>query len=475
MAFDSLSFIFLFLPIFMLIYFLVSEKYKNWVLFTLSLIFYAWGGPACIAYIPLLFFSIIINYFCALSIERAKENRKIIFLWIGVLWNIGILIIFKYVINQIIALTNYYLFNISSVIPNMKDITFPLGISFYTFKALTYIFDVYNGYVKATKSFMAIATYITMFPQIVAGPIVRYGTIVNELNIRSTSSDCLKKGCKLFIIGLAYKVILANHFAIYADSVFSKDPRSLSIGLSWLGSICYTLQIYFDFAGYSIMAIGLGKIMGFHTPDNFNLPYLSQSVTEFWRRWHITLSTWFKSYLYIPLGGNRKGKWSTYRNLFIVFLLCGVWHGANTTFLFWGIYHGFFLILERWFRDFKAFFRTPCLIHHIYLIVVIVIGWVIFRSESIGYAFQYLGVMFGIINSKCFYSVNMFSSFPIITMILSGGLCSLFNEYSIFAFERNVNSKMGKIFISCSYGIVFLFSVVLLLITTYTPFIYARF
>jgi alginate O-acetyltransferase complex protein AlgI len=425
-------------------------------------------------YIPLLFLSITVNYSCGLIIDQSKgDKRKLIFL-VGILWNIGVLIFFKYIIYQLLELTEH-IFNISSTVPNIADILFPLGISFYTFKAMTYIFDVYRGHATATKSFLNIAAYIAMFPQIVAGPIVRYKTIANEIKERYPSSEDLNKGSKLFIIGLASKVMLANQFAVYADKIFSKDPITLSVGLAWLGSICYTFQIYFDFAGYSLMAIGVGRLIGFNTPDNFNCPYLSRSVTEFWRRWHITLSSWFKNYLYIPLGGNQRGKFITYRNLFIVFLLCGAWHGSNITFLVWGIYHGLFLIIERWLRDNRVSINLPRLICNGYLIIVVTIGWVIFRSENIGYALDYLGVMFGMISPKNYYSTNMFSCMSLVLLTFIGVLCSSFNEYSVFALEYKISNNKGKLIIGAAYAITFVACIVLLSIQTYNPFIYARF
>ena len=471
MLFSSLIFLFYFLPVFLAIYLLSPRKYHNFVLLTFSLIFYAWGEPR---FIPLLVFIIAANYLAGLLIDQSHGTARKAFLWLGVLGNIGILALFKY--SNFLLGIGEDIFNVTFPFPRLKHMMLPLGISFFTFKALTYIIDVYRGRVTATKNFTNLATYIFMFPQLVAGPIVRYEMIEHELRDRSISAAKLLEGSKLLIIGLASKVIFANQLAIYADDIFSKAPEYLSMGLSWLGAVSYTLQIYFDFAGYSLMAIGLGKMIGFNTPDNFNLPYLSRSVTEFWRRWHITLSSWFREYLYIPLGGNRRGKLVTYRNLFVVFLLCGIWHGANFTFLVWGVYHGFFLILERWSRDHRGYMQMPRLIRHIYLLLVITVGWVIFRSDNLGYALDYIGVMFGIIDVQEYYTVNIFSHLPLIALLLTSIVCSSFNERSILALKNRAHTTLAGMLLGRSgYAVVLLVCVVILVINTHNPFIYLRF
>ena len=388
MVFSSVLFISYFLPAFFLVYYLLPRGRNLWLL-TCSLLFYSWGE---LAYLPTFLFSLLMNYVLALLITSSRQPR--LMLGIGVALNLLLLAAFKYTpfLDQNLGLLT------GLHISGAEHFTrIPLGISFYTFQAMSYLIDVYRREVPAERNPLTVAAYISMFPQLVAGPIVRFHTVQRELHTREVTVRAIARGLRIFILGLASKVLLANTLAGPADAAFGMPIESLSRSLAWLGVVSYSLQIYFDFAGYSLMAIGLGLMMGFHFPRNFNHPYISRSVTEFWRRWHMSLSTWFRDYLYIPLGGNRRGRRRTYLNLMIVFLLCGVWHGANWTFVLWGMYHGFFLVIERFRR------KNPLLIwqpfRHLYLLFVIAMGWVLFRSDTLGHASSYFGAMFSITTS----------------------------------------------------------------------------
>lgn len=474
MNFSSLTFLFYFLPVFLIAYAIAPKKYNNIILLIFSLIFYSWGVPI---HTILLILIILANYFCGLIISCSQGKTKKLFLGVGILGNLCILIFFKYV-NYIFHFIDIVLSQ-GFILPKIihHNILFPIGVSFYTFKVMSYIIDVYRGRVPAEKNFLKLATYVSMFPLITAGPIVRYETVISELQERSLSGKGLIEGFKMFIIGLSFKAILANQFSLYADTVFSHTPDHLSIYLAWLGAICYTLQIYFDFAGYSIMAIGIGKILGFNFPDNFRLPYISQSVTEFWRRWHITLTSWFRDYLYIPLGGNRSGNLATYRNLFIVFLLCGLWHGSSFNFIVWGIYHGLFLILERYFKDHNIKIPLPRFCNHIYLLMVIIIGWVFFRSENLNYAIKYIALMFGIFKGDGSYTIHAMSSSitALLIFLLLGIMFSIISEKNILLYEMWFKGKSGMVLKIVCFALLFLFSIIMLIINTHNPFIYQQF
>ncbi|MBF0474382.1 MAG: MBOAT family protein [Deltaproteobacteria bacterium] len=387
MVFSSISFIFYFLPIFFLLYF--QGRFKNLVLLLASLVFYAWGE---VEYSAILLFSITINYFFGLMIARGKFISPRLALTFGIMVNLSLLIYFKY--------ANFIMNNLNMLLPDrigplhLDPVRLPLGISFFTFHALSYLIDVYRHDAEVEKNPITLSAYITMFPQLVAGPIIRYQTIFREFRARTESLENFTRGIKFFVIGLGQKVLIANTLAVPADAIFNSSIDGLGWPLAWLGAICFTLQIYFDFLGYSNMAVGLGLMLGFHVPQNFNYPYISDSITEFWRRWHITLSRWFRDYLYIPLGGNRTGNLRTYLNLLIVFFLCGLWHGANWTFIAWGLYYGLFLIIER--MGFKEILiRFPVFVRHVYVMVVVILGWVLFRSNDIQMAAGYIKTMFG--------------------------------------------------------------------------------
>ena len=387
MVFSSMTFIWIFLPILLFVYYISKEKYRNIILLIFSLIFYSWGEPK---YIVLMLISILVNYIFGRILDKCnKKKNKTIVLIFSIIFNLGLLVYFKY-FNFIATNIDNIIGN--NVIPN-KNIVLPIGISFYTFQIMSYIIDLYRGDIKVQKNLLNLALYISFFPQLIAGPIVKYKDIDEQLQKRTVTIEKFSNGIKRFVYGLAKKVIFANTLAYIADTIFNSNIEFLNMPIAWLGAICYTLQIYFDFSGYSDMAIGLGKMFGFEFMENFNLPYISESITEFWRRWHISLSTWFKEYLYIPLGGNRKGKIRTYINLLIVFFATGIWHGASWNFVVWGLFNGFFLVIER--IKLKELLDKNKLkfINHIYALLVIIFGWVLFRADTLKSALQYMKIM----------------------------------------------------------------------------------
>jgi alginate O-acetyltransferase complex protein AlgI len=386
MVFSSPTFLFYFFPLFFLIYF--TSGRSNAVIFLLSLLFYAWGG---INHVPLLIFYILTNYLAGLAVGAAP--RKVWVLGLGVAANLSLLIIFKYLgflENQADVVLAWLG---GGAVPH-SDLVLPLGISFFTFQGISYLIDISRGEVQPQRSLLKFAMYKTMFPQLIAGPIVRYRQIAAKIDGRRVSLYRLRHGLMLFTLGLAQKCLVANTVALPADAIFKMPVEQLTAATAWLGAVCYTVQIFFDFAGYSNMAIGMGHMMGFSFPANFNRPYVAQSVTDFWRRWHMSLSSWFRDYLYLPLGGNRGGPWRTYRNLFCVFLLCGLWHGAAWTFAAWGLYQGCFLVIERLGLS-QALSKLWRPLRHVYLLLVVCAGWVIFRAESIPQAAQFFAAMSG--------------------------------------------------------------------------------
>lgn len=397
MLFSSIIFLIYFLPITFILVISSSfisnstnKRIQNIILLIMSLLFYAWGEPL---YIFLMIGSIIMNY--ALGVIIGNSNDYIIkksTLTLSIFLNIGVLLIFKYsdmlvdIFNNITPFSNYHLKN--------PEIRLPIGISFFTFQAMSYVIDVYRKEVPPQRNLLDLGLYISFFPQLIAGPIVRYHDINIQLNTRTSKIDDIYIGLKRFILGLSKKVLIANVVAEVADEIFSLGVLDLSTGIAWIGIISYTLQIFFDFSGYSDMAIGLGRIFGFHFLENFNYPYISKGIQEFWRRWHISLSSWFRDYLYIPLGGSKKGKLRTYLNQIVVFFLCGLWHGASWTFVLWGLYHGLFLTLEKLLYK-KIFSKIPSFILHIYTMLVVMIGWVFFRVENLIKGRIYIKALFG--------------------------------------------------------------------------------
>jgi len=396
MVFSSIIFLFYFLPLFFLAYLLT--RFSKTTLLVFSLIFYAWGEPI---FIPLMIVMIMLNHRFGLLIEQARDaGRARSWLIVGIAINLLPLVVFKYgtFLLHILLATfaglaiRKFGFSADQVVVN--HIPLPLGISFYTFHALSYLIDVYRKDVRAERSLRDLAVYISMFPQLVAGPIIRYKTIAGEIHKPVLSLDRAAEGIRIFVIGLSQKILIANTVALSADQIFSLSPDQLSTSLAWIGVFCYTLQIYYDFAGYSNMAIGLGLMIGFTFPINFNYPYIADSMTDFWRRWHISLSSWFRDYVYISLGGNRISSVRTYLNLWIVFLLCGLWHGAAWNFVVWGAAHGALLVFER--AGFgKVLARSPPVFRHGYVLLAVMMTWVLFRADNLGAAMHYLAAMGG--------------------------------------------------------------------------------
>ena len=389
MVFSSPIFLFLFLPLVLALYYLLPSKYKNLFLLVVSLFFYSWGeGKIVLVMLAVT----LVNYWCGLLIGKGHRKKGLL---ISVAVSLAALWFFKYFnftfhnFNALLGFIGYK----SEFLAGLPSIALPIGISFYTFQTLSYTIDVYRGQVKENHSFTDFATYVTMFPQLIAGPIVRYADIHRQLNNKNISFDSFSEGVERFIIGLAKKVLVANTFAAIADEIFYQDLAQLSTFHAWLGIVAYAFQIYYDFSGYSDMAIGLGKMLGFSFMENFNYPYIATSIQEFWRRWHISLSTWFRDYVYISLGGNRVPQFRVYTNLLIVFLVTGLWHGASWHFVVWGLFHGFFIVVERigLGSKMKTVWKP---LQHAYTLLVVLVGWVFFRADGLQEALLYLQRMF---------------------------------------------------------------------------------
>ncbi len=463
MLFSSMTFVFMFLPIVCALYLLSSKRFHNPILLAASILFYAWGEPK---YLAIMLLTIVINYFGAIVIE--KVHLKKLALLSTVVLDLGFLIYFKYFNFIIDNINNLFHANINAI-----DVIMPIGISFYTFQAISYVIDVYRGDCKAQKDIYKLALFICLFPQLIAGPIVKYHDVADQIEDREVNFDKVTVGVKRFIIGLSKKMLIANTLGAIADKIFTQPADTFSPLVAWLGSISYTLQLYYDFSGYSDMAIGLGLIFGFQFMENFNYPYISKSITEFWRRWHISLSTWFKQYVYIPLGGNRISKNRTYINLGIVFLLTGIWHGASWNFVFWGIWNGFFIILEKmtgWHNDTD---KLPVkILKHIYTIFVFVIGWVMFRADDMAYAWTYLKNMFGMVKVHDITYTMMYyvDNVEIVTLIIAI-LCAM----PIFRNMIHIEKKPVKLLVNIWLLVLFILSSASIAASTYNPFIYFRF
>ena len=464
MLFSSMTFVFMFLPVVCALYLLSNKRFHNPILLAASIIFYAWGEPR---YLAIMLLTILINYAGAIAVEKFNSHKKF---WLisTIVVDLGLLIYFKYFNFIIDNINNLFHAHISAL-----DVIMPIGISFYTFQALSYVIDVFRGDCKAQKDVYKLALYICLFPQLIAGPIVKYHDVAEQIEDREVNFDKVNTGVKRFIIGLSKKMLIANTLGAIADKIFTQPADTFSPLVAWLGSISYTLQLYYDFSGYSDMAIGLGLIFGFQFMENFNYPYISKSITEFWRRWHISLSTWFKQYLYIPLGGNRISKNRTYINLGIVFLLTGVWHGASWNFVFWGLWNGFFIIFEKmtgWHNDTD---KVPVkILKHIYTIFVFVLGWVMFRADNMTYAWTYLKNMFGLVPvHDITYTMMYYVDNVEIVTLLAGILCAM----PIFKNMIYVENKAAKLAVNVWLMVLFILSSAAIAASTYNPFIYFRF
>ena len=469
MLFSSITFLFLFLPIMLAVYYIAPPQWKNFLLLAGSLIFYAWGEPV---YIILMILSILLNYFCGMDIENKSENeakakRSLVF---AITVNIVLLVFFKY-FGFLVESTNT-LFGIS--IP-YRELALPIGISFYTFQEISYIVDVYRGKVKAQQSLVKYALYVSMFPQLVAGPIVCYGDIEKQLNARKISGRKLGQGAMLFIIGLSKKAVLANTLGKIFEEISSTSASNLTVLMAWLGCITYAFQIYFDFSGYSDMAIGLGRMFGFEFKKNFDVPYISKSITEFWRRWHISLSSWFREYVYIPLGGNHVTISRNIVNLLIVWMLTGMWHGAAWNFIVWGIYYGVVLVLEKYVWG-AIVDRWPSVLQHIYALVLVLVGWVFFFSPSLGAALRYLFAMVGggagFASKEVFFVILTHWLFYLLAVIGSTTIGSRLLRAILNVSENHTVRTVITLIVF--FGMLAI-SVAYLIADTYNPFLYFRF
>ena len=459
MVFSSIPFLFFFLPIVLICYYLVPFKLKNYVLLVFSLIFYAWGEPV---YIILMIFSCLLNYFYALYHDKVK-NKKLLFI-LCIVANLLILGFFKYADFLIDIINSIFRLNI-----NPLKLALPIGISFFTFQTMSYSIDVYRSSVVPERNFFYFTTYVSMFPQLIAGPIVRYETISKELYKRDINFNNFSDGLLRFMQGLFKKVLIANNIGYLWTTLSSME--SLSIASAWLGIIAYTFQIYFDFSAYSDMAIGMGKMLGFNYLDNFNYPYISKSVTEFWRRWHISLSSWFKDYVYIPLGGSKCSRIKHIRNILIVWCLTGIWHGASYNFMLWGLYYGIILIIEKFFL--KGFLsKLPNTLKHIYTMLVVIIGWLIFASTDLSMFSVYFSNMFNIFKYPFIDETFIFYFKSYFIIIVISTLLSMPIYQNI---KKKLNSR-GWMIISLILYLVFFFITVSYLVSdSYNPFLYFRF
>lgn len=470
MVFSSIFFIFTFLPIVLFLYYISPKNIRNLVFLFSSLLFYAWGEPV---YIFLMVFSIIFNFIFGLLINHFDINeqyqaKKLVFIF-TVFMNILLLGFFKYYDFFLANVNNIFNLNIP-----FKHLALPIGISFYTFQILSYIIDVYKNNVEVQENLISFALYVTMFPQLVAGPIVRYSDIDFQLSNRFFSFSKFGEGVSRFILGLGKKVLLANNIGLLWDTIKLMDLSQSSVLTLWLGIIAFTFQIYFDFSGYSDMAIGLGKMFGFDFIENFNYPYESNSITEFWRRWHISLGTWFREYVYIPLGGNKCSNLKQFRNIFIVWMLTGLWHGASWNFVIWGLYYGIILFIEKSFlRDILN--NMPKFICRIYCMLIVIIGWVFFAIEDIYSAKNYLFAMFGKGNNLLFDSTSMYylSSYGILIFIMIIASSSIFSD--LFVKTDVKSNRFKKATNIIFHTAIFVLAIAYLITETYNPFLYFRF
>ncbi|MEG0806029.1 MAG: MBOAT family O-acyltransferase [Lachnospiraceae bacterium] len=469
MVFSSILFLFQFLPVVLILYFICgklihSVQAKNMVLFITSLFFYAWGEPI---YVLLMIFSTLVDFYHGGKVEKYMEqgnkNRAKMHVMWSVMINLALLGFFKYT-DFFIAIIN----QVTKADLPLLNLPLPIGISFYTFQTMSYTIDIYRGEAKAQKNMISFGTYVALFPQLIAGPIVRYQTIAAELENRKVTWEGLASGVRIFIIGLGKKVLIANNVGLLWDNVKTMGNSQISVLTAWLGILAYFFQIYFDFSGYSDMAIGLGRMFGFHFPDNFNYPYMSKSITEFWRRWHISLGTWFREYVYIPLGGNKKGPVKQVRNILIVWILTGIWHGANWNFLLWGLYFGVLLLLEKFVWG-KMLEKIPVFFRHCYAIFCVIIGWVLFAFDSLNQGVEYLQILFG---SGGVAGINSEFPYLLMTNVLLLLIAAIASTDLPKKFVRGFHLEKYEILFMAA---VFILSVAYLVDATYNPFLYFRF
>lgn len=466
MVFSSLYFLFLYLPIVLLVYYITPLKWRNLWLLVVNLIFYGWGEPR---YIVLMLFTIVLDYFMGLVVARCKERDNDkgarIAVAVALVLNLAILFFFKY--WDLVAKTFQY-FGIGMPVLNL---TLPIGISFYTFQTMTYPVDVYRGDAQVQKNIVNFGTFVTLFPQLIAGPIIKYKELADQMTYRTHSPEQFASGVQVFTVGLAKKVLLANNIGKLWDVYLALPVDQLTVSGAWLGVLAFSLQLYFDFSGYSDMAVGLGRMLGFEFPRNFNYPYISKSVTEFWRRWHISLGSWFREYLYIPMGGNRVSKPRLFFNLFVVWAATGIWHGASWNFLVWGLYFAVLVILEKAFLG-KLLEKLPAAIQHIYTLFLVLVSWAIFAVEDFGHLGAYLAAMFGGANGGL-YNENVgyyFTSF--LPMLIIGCVAATPLAAKLWA---KLPVKVVKVILPVVLLAGLIFSTAYLVDATYNPFLYFRF
>lgn len=477
MVFSSMIFLWVFLPLVLIVNRLIPTRMKNVFLLFASLVFITWGGWNSLFTMLL---SITINYFGGRLIDRFENRKKLVLVGTVVL-DIALLVVFKYFNFIVVIIESIMEQNWGGMLAlegsgklGFKEIVLPIGISFFTFQAMSYVVDVYKGKAKVQKNFVEFALYVALFPQLIAGPIVIYSDVAAQIKSRRETSELFVEGIKRFCYGLGKKVLLSNVFAELADEIWKLEINSIGAPIAWLGLIAYTLQIYFDFSGYSDMAIGIGKMLGFNFKENFNYPYTSLSIQDFWRRWHISLSSWFKEYVYIPLGGNRKGRFRTYLNLFIVFFLTGVWHGANFTFLIWGLIYAALLILERAFLG-KLLDRNPVkIINWIYVMFFVMIAWVFFRSNNVVQAWEFVKQLFS--GASGTYSILSYLTMKRIVCFVLGILfCGVIQRILAKFYDKIKSNKFvnGADFVI--QMLLLVCSIVSIVSGTYNPFIYFQF
>lgn len=483
MVFSSITFLFLFLPTVLAIYLSAGNSkvmIRNSLLLFASLFFYTWGEGS---YMVVMLVSIIINHIVGIRIDSTVASKRKKWLTIGVTLNLIILAHFKYT-NFLVDNINecFALFDVERFIYLKKPVHLPIGISFFTFQAISYLVDVYRKTAQVRKNPINLALYISLFPQLIAGPIIRYNTVAEQIRDRKTTINGLSYGIQRFIIGLGKKVIIANNLGYVADQIFTFNPSDVSSPLLWTAMILYGLQIFYDFSGYSDMAIGLGRMFGFKFMENFNYPYISRSLREFWRRWHISLSSWFRDYLYIPLGGNKKGKKRMYLNLITVFFLCGLWHGASWNFVIWGLFHGSFLIIERLkavqnltLRLEKSLGKLIFTISsHCYLLLIVTISWVFFRSDTITQSIQIIkGMFFG--NDSYLIGISYLFEHKTLLFVVPLAILISMPFNSFIKNKLSFSNQIGRISMYSLLLLTLLASIILIGSNSYNPFIYFQF
>ena len=467
MVFSSILFLFIYLPVVLAVYYLCPVRYRNVWLFLVNMVFYGWGEPV---YIILMVFSITVNFLFGILVGKYRDSNRLLsrrYLIINTVINLALLIFFKYF--DLILVTLGLIPGLGFIKP--LGITLPIGISFYTFQTMSYPIDVYRGDSEVQNNYINFGTFVALFPQLIAGPIVRYKDVASQLGFRSSSVDQFASGVRRFVIGLGKKVLIANNLGLLWDAFAVMPASDLTVMASWLGIVGFSMQIYFDFSGYSDMAIGLGRMIGFEFLENFDYPYISKSVTEFWRRWHMSLGTWFRDYVYIPLGGNRLGLRRQLFNIFVVWTLTGIWHGANWTFMLWGIYYAIFLMLEK-IVLLKVLDKLPSAVGHLYAVLVAVCGWVLFQFDLLGKCLIYYKAMFGLGSAGLFSSADLYYLSNYLVVLLVAAFACTPAGKNIF---NRLPEKLRGVLTPVLILVVLILSTAYLVDATYNPFLYFRF